>query len=329
MSPKRSVKSSPGTYSTRSKSKALLFFGPTGVGKTELLSQLPVPAEVINADSMQVYRGLDIGTAKPPQEVLSRIPHHLVDICDPEEQFHVGRFVEEANRLIPEIEERGALPIVSGGTAFYFRNLIYGLPGTPESTPETREFLQRRLEAEGLEALYAELREVDPESAERIEANDRYRILRALEVYLESGYPLSAFAPQWVPREDLEVVALGLYREREHLYRRINERVEGMFDAGLPGEVARLVRAGHGPETPAMRAIGYREFFRYATAAELESGRLSDESRERIVREIQKNSRRYAKRQITFFSRLPAVRWLEPGEERELFRLAELLFSES
>lgn len=278
---------------------------------------------------MQVYRGLDIGTAKPPEGLLSRIPHHLVDICEPEEQFHVGRFVEEANRLIPEIEGRGRLPVVSGGTAFYFRSLIYGLPGTPEATPETREQLQRRLEQEGLEALYAELREVDPESAERIEANDRYRILRALEVYLESGYPRSAFPPQREPRDDLEFLAVGLYREREHLYRRIDERVEQMFGAGLPREVGALVRAGYGPATPAMRAIGYREFFRYADREELESGRLGPGVRETILREIQKNSRRYAKRQITFFSRLPAVRWLEPGEEKELFRLSELLVSES
>lgn len=323
------MKSSLETSSTRSKSKALFLFGPTGVGKTELLSSLTVPAEVVNADSMQVYRGLDVGTAKPPAELLLRIPHHLVDICDPEEQFHVGRFVEEASTLIPEIEGRGALPVVCGGTAFYFRNLIYGLPGTPEATRETRELLQRRLDAQGLEALYAELREVDPVSAERIEPNDRYRILRALEVYVESGLPRSAFAPRSKPREDLEFVAVGLYREREHLYGRINERVEQMFEAGLPTEVFRLVRAGYGEETPAMRAIGYKEFFRFAARDELESGELSPEVRRTIIREIQKNSRRYAKRQITFFSRLPAVRWLEPGEEEELIGLAETLFAES
>jgi tRNA dimethylallyltransferase len=299
------------------------------VGKTELLSRLTVPSEVVNADSMQVYRGLDIGTAKPPKALLSRIPHHLVDICEPEEQFHVGRFVEEANRLIPEIEVRGRLPVVSGGTAFYFRHLIYGLPGTPEATDETRRRLQERLETEGLEALYAELREVDPESAERIEPRDRYRILRALEVYLESGQPRSAFRETGDPREDLEFLALGLYREREHLYRRINERVEKMFAAGLPGEVARLVRAGCDAQTPAMRAIGYREFFRYASPKELESGVLSPDVGETILREIQKNSRRYAKRQITFFSRLPDVRWLEPGEEDELLRLGERLFATS
>ncbi|MFW6338079.1 MAG: tRNA (adenosine(37)-N6)-dimethylallyltransferase MiaA, partial [Alkalispirochaetaceae bacterium] len=214
------MKSSPGTSSTRSKSRALLLFGPTGVGKTDLLSELSVPVEVINADSMQVYRRLDIGTAKPSPELLSRIPHHLVNICDPEERFHVGRFVEEANRLIPEIERRKKLPVVSGGTAFYFKNLIYGLPGTPEASEETRRMLELRLEEEGLEALYRELQEVDAESARRIGGNDRYRILRALEVYHESGKPRSEFAEPREPRADLQFLAIGLYRAREHLYRR-------------------------------------------------------------------------------------------------------------
>ncbi|MFP4300974.1 MAG: tRNA (adenosine(37)-N6)-dimethylallyltransferase MiaA [Spirochaetaceae bacterium] len=323
------MKSSPGTSSTRSKSRALLLFGPTGVGKTDLLSELSVPVEVINADSMQVYRRLDIGTAKPSPELLSRIPHHLVNICDPEERFHVGRFVEEANRLIPEIEGRKKLPVVSGGTAFYFKNLIYGLPGTPEASEETRRMLERRLEEEGLEALYRELQEVDAESARRIGGNDRYRILRALEVYHESGKPRSEFAEPRKPREDLRFLAIGLYRAREHLYRRINERVEKMFDAGLEGEVRELLLSGYGPETPAMRAIGYREFFQYATTRELESGRLGEVTRERVLREIQKNSRRYAKRQITFFSKLPAVRWLEPGEESEVREAARRLRSES
>ena len=323
------MKSSPGTSSTRSKNRALFLLGPTGVGKTALLAELTVPVEVINADSMQVYRGLDIGTAKPSPDLLSRIPHHLVDICNPEEQFHVGRFVQEANRLIPEIEDRGKLPVVSGGTAFYFKNLIYGLPGTPEASRETRRLLQRRLEHDGLETLYRELQEVDPVSAGRIESKDRYRILRALEVYHESGKPRSAFPEPREPREDLRFLAIGLYREREHLYRRINERVEKMFASGLEEEVAGLLQAGYGPESPAMRAIGYREFFQFASVAELESRRLDDETRKRVTEEIQKNSRRYAKRQITFFSRLPEVRWLEPGEESEIQETAKALYSES
>ncbi|MFW5812285.1 MAG: tRNA (adenosine(37)-N6)-dimethylallyltransferase MiaA [Alkalispirochaetaceae bacterium] len=305
-----------------------MLFGPTAVGKTDLIASLGLPLEVINADSMQVYRGLDIGTAKPPPEITSRIPHHLIDLCDPGEQFHAGRFVEETERLLPEILERGRLPVVSGGTAFYFRNLIYGLPETPQADPGTRRALQERLAEEGVERLYRELELVDPESAARIEGADSYRILRALEVYRSTGKPRSAFPPPTEPRKDLEYRAVGLYRERAHLYDRINRRVESMFEHGLPGEVADLLASGVPQDAPALRAIGYREFLIHAPTDQIIARRIPEQTLELIQREIAKNSRRYAKRQITFFSRLPGVRWIEPGEEQELRLAAEALLGE-
>lgn len=299
------------------------------MGKTELLEELELPLEVINADSMQVYRGLDIGTAKPAPALLRRIPHHLINVCEPSEQFHVGRFVEEANRLIPEIEGRGSLPVVSGGTAFYFKNLLYGLPDTPEATEESRRAIREELSEKGLPALYERLRRIDPESAERIEPRDEYRILRALEVFRDSGRPRSAFREPTEPREDLDFRALGLYRDRQGLYDRINRRVDQMFAAGLPEEVGRLVRSGVDAGAPAMRGIGYKEFFASASVEELAAEGLTDEQRRRIEGDVKKNSRRYAKRQITFFSRLPDVTWLEAGEEGELRRSATELFEET
>lgn len=278
---------------------------------------------------MQVYRGLDIGTAKPPRETLDRIPHHLIDICDPWEQFNAGRFVEEANRLISEIESRAALPVVSGGTAFYFKNLLYGLPGTPPATPATRGELRRELRERGLPALYGELKVVDPESAERIEPRDEYRILRALEVYRETGRPRSAYVEAAAPRDDLRFRAVGLYRDRRRLYERIDRRVEQMFAAGLPGEITELLRAGVTREMPAMRAIGYKEFFAGAPEQALAEGRIGANELEIIKREIKKNSRRYAKRQLTFFGKLPGVIWLEAEQLGELPGIAEQLLQET
>ncbi len=265
----------------------------------------PPPFEIISADSRQVYRSMDIGTAKPSPAVLRRIRHHLIDVIDPDESWDVGRFVAECDRLVPEIEGRGKRAIISGGTAFYVRGYLFGLPRTPPTPPTLRAHLAERLVREGLDALRDELRRVDPASDERIAANDRYRVLRALEVYYTAGRPLSEYAVPQTPRSDREVVAVGLYRERDELYRRIDERVDAMFDVGLPREVESLVRRGYTAADAGMRTIGYREFFSVGGAPP-----WSVASLERIRNEIARNSRRYAKRQETFFRRLPGVTWI-------------------
>lgn len=289
----------------------VLLFGPTGVGKTELILRLfSGIGEVISADSMQVYRGLDIGTAKPSPEVRHRVPHHLIDILDPREQYTAGEFVHRAEELIPRIELRGHIPIISGGTAYYFRNFLYGLPETPVADPSIREWLDQRLLTEGLPHLYEELKRVDPVAGERISPRDTYRILRALEVYHATGRPLSAFPVPKTPRLDRPYLLIGLQRDREDLYQRIDARVEEMFRQGLPEEVARLMASGYREEDPGMRGIGYREFFRL--------GRLGCLTLSQIKMEIQKNSRRYAKRQITFFKSLPGVRWIDPDSINHL-----------
>ncbi len=292
----------------------VLLFGPTGVGKTELILRLFAGlGEVISADSMQVYKGLDIGTAKPSLEVQAHVPHHLIDILDPREQYTTGEFVHRAEELIPQIELRGRIPIISGGTAYYFKNFLYGLPETPIANPSVREWLDQRLNREGLPPLYEELKRIDPVVGERISPKDSYRILRALEVYYSTGRPLSSFPVPKSPRLKRPYRLIGLMRDREELYQRIDNRVEGMFRQGLAEEVARLIALGYREEDPGMRGIGYREFFQL--------GRIGCFTLSEVKAEIQKNSRRYAKRQITFFKSLPGIQWVHPDSVRSLVDL--------
>lgn len=289
----------------------ILLFGPTAVGKTDLLASFaPEKIEIINADSMQVYRHMDIGTAKPSTAIRSRIPHHLIDILDPEEQYSAGMFVDLADGLVPEILSRGHLPVLSGGTAFYFKNFIYGLPETPAVDETVREAVRRDLHEAGAKKLFEELRRIDPLSWERIHAGDTYRITRAVEVYRQTGRPLSEYAEGGSPRKEYIFRVIGLRRPREELYRRINKRVEEMFRRGLPGEIAELLRSGYTREDPGMKAIGYREFF-----AMREEGCLTMAGVRERVRQA---SRRYAKRQMTFFGKLPGAVWFSPEEREEI-----------
>ncbi|MCL2609101.1 MAG: tRNA (adenosine(37)-N6)-dimethylallyltransferase MiaA [Treponema sp.] len=285
-----------------------VLFGPTASGKTALLSRLFGPgglavgrAEVVSADSMQVYRGMDIGTAKPGPAERAELPHHLIDIRDPDEQFNVGDFVRLATDAVAGILERGLLPIVAGGTGFYLRNLVLGLPESPPSDAAVRETLKAELAEKGSGELMAELAGCDPVSAGRIHRNDGYRLMRALEVFRLCGRPLSSFGMR--PELPFRYVAFALCRPKAELYRRIGERCGEMFERGLPEEVAGLLRSGYGPADPGMRAIGYREFF---VEDEPGSGvfRLSGDLAG--VRElVATNSRRYAKRQLTYMASLP------------------------
>ena len=284
----------------------VVVFGPTAVGKTDFLLHFEHIAEIINSDSLQVYRHMSIGTAKPDNSVTSRIPHHLIDCIDPDDEFSAGDFVREADRLCQEIFNHGKLPVISGGTGFFLKNFIYGLPSAPASSEEIRIQLQKRLEKEGLEALREELHSKDPESWERIKPLDSYRILRALEVFYSSGSPLSDFKLPDTVRSGYRFLLIGLIRDRAELYERINGRVEAMFRAGLPEEYKKLRAMGYRSACPGLSAIGYREF---SLMEELGSLTLND-----VKELIKQNSRNYAKRQITFFKALPDVHWLHPDQ---------------
>ncbi|MCL1817575.1 MAG: tRNA (adenosine(37)-N6)-dimethylallyltransferase MiaA [Spirochaetaceae bacterium] len=299
---------------------ALILFGPTAVGKTTVVEKLfaaeDAPpaggraAELISADSVQVYRGLDIGSAKPPEALRRKIPHHFIDILDPREQFTAGAFVTAAERLIGEICGRGHVPLVSGGTAFYFRNLVCGLPSTPPADPAIRRALEDECARRGLGEMYRSLQSRDPAAAQRISPNDRYRILRALEIFEAAGRPPSLLKASGEARSDIDFLVIGLRREKEDLHRRIADRVEAMFAQGLAEEVKGLLRQGLRETDPGMRGIGYREFF---TALNDGCQRIKD-----VAAAITADSRRYAKRQLTFFKSIPGVIWMHPDAEKEL-----------
>lgn len=298
----------------------LFLFGPTSVGKTDALLSLGARAiEVVSADSMQVYRGMDIGTAKPDAALRAQIPHHLIDLRDPDEQYDVGAFVADANLAIREISARGRLPVVSGGTGYYFRHLLYGLPESPPSDPAVRALVRLRYEQLPDERLHEQLARVDPVSAARIEPGDRYRITRALEVHEQTGRPLSSFAMCGAERTDVRVTPCALVRDADELLRRIERRVDAMFARGLRAEVERLAAAGYGPAAPGMRAIGYREFF--APDGTLRPAADDPD----IAGQIVAATRRYAKRQRTFFRSLPRLVEYHAGDRAALGALVERL----
>jgi tRNA dimethylallyltransferase len=261
---------------------------------------------------MQVYRGMDIGTAKPDGDLRKRLPHHLIDIRNPDEQFNAGDFVRLADEACEAIAGRSALPVVLGGTGFYLHNFIFGLPDAPPTEPVVRKQLKEELNRKGPEALLEELARSDPVSAGRIHVNDRYRLLRALEVFRSSGLPLSSFVQEKTKRPCYRFVIAGLRQPREELYRQINERCDAMFRRGLAEETAALFRRGYTPDDPGLRAIGYREFFVERQSSEKNAAAWAlSEDLEGVKALVARNSRRYAKRQETFFASLPEVIWLD------------------
>jgi len=320
----------------------LILFGPTASGKTGILFDLfggssggMNQAEIISADSMQVYKGMDIGTAKPSPREREIIPHHLIDIRDPSRQFNAGDFVRLADEACRQIASRGKIPVVSGGTGFYLKTFILGLSDAPPSDKEIRRQLGIELKEKGSSVLMEELAVCDPVSARRIHINDEYRILRALEVYRTCGQPLSLFkeksktAPgiNSAKRGCYEFTIIGLSRPREELYERINIRCDQMFKQGLAEEVRGLYEAGYTPDDPGLHAIGYREFFTERADFEDSSSdnqggnkrgkwRLLQDA-EGVKALVAQNSRRYAKRQITFFKGIPDVNWVECGSDDE------------
>jgi tRNA dimethylallyltransferase len=307
----------------------LVVFGPTASGKTALAgrffsgdapSVLPDgspnrfrgSAEIISADSMLVYRGMDIGTAKPEPSFLANLPHHLVDICDPRDQFCTGDFVRAADEACADIHSRGKLPVILGGTAFYIKNFIYGLPLTPESDDAIRAQYMQRMKDEGADVLMQELAACDPVSAARIHINDEYRIIRALEVFAASGRPLSSYSLSETPRQGYRFCVISLERPREELNARIDARVLEMFGAGLESEFRALLAAGYTAEDPGMQAIGYREFFfTDPPASDIPS----------TIAQIQLDSRKYAKRQETFIRSIPGVIPLRADDFTEINRV--------
>lgn len=298
--------------------------GPTASGKTALAVELAreLNGEVVSCDSMQVYRRMDIGTAKPSPEEMGGIPHHMIDVADPEEDYSVSRYCAAAAPIVEDIVARGKTAIIAGGTGLYMDSLIRGNDFAPFPSTGVRERLEAQADAEGMEAMAAWLRGVDPEAAERI--HDRKRLLRALEVYLETGQTITehnrrtqAIPPKFSP------VWLGLdFENRQQLYDRIDLRVTKMLEMGLLEEIQGLLDSGVPETATAMQAIGYKEFVNAL------AGR---ETVEAAADQVRQSSRRYAKRQLTWFRRNKAMHWLIRGERtagEEIFRSARQLLRE-
>ena len=300
--------------------KAIFLFGPTAVGKTQLLFDFfSGSCEVVNADSVQVYRTLNIGSAKADSSVLERIPHHLIDILDPWDSYNVADFIRLADAACEDIWARGKTPVISGGTAFYFKHFMYGLSEAPQSDPETRRTVELFIRDQGLQKAHDYLKIVDPVSAERINPNDSYRISRAIEVYRTSGKPLSSFALPTTPRNDMVILSIGLTRDKEELRRRIRLRVDQMFDQGLVKEIRDLLSKGANPDWQGMQGIGYKEFMNHVYCGDAASSirkldSLAEEELSQIREEITMNSVHYAKRQMTFFRSFADVHWVEPDD---------------
>jgi tRNA dimethylallyltransferase len=288
------------------KKPVLCLVGPTASGKTAVGIRLAeiLLGEILSADARQVYRFLDIGTAKPTAEERKRIPHHLIDVADPDEPFHAARFVKLAEEALADLQARGVTPIVAGGTGLYVRALLRGLDVPVGRDPELRRRLFRRIEEEGTGALHEELSRVDPESAARIHPNDPTRIVRAIEVHHITGEKQSAqHRPNRPPHHPHRMA--GLLPPRDRLYRRIDERFDEMMEAGLLEEVRALLGRGFPPDLPSFQSPGYREMIAHLR------GELSLKD---AVERAKGESRRYAKRQITWF-RKEDVFWVDPAGE--------------
>lgn len=285
--------------------KPLILLGPTAVGKTKLAIQLAkeLNGEIISADSMQVYRGLDIGTAKPTLAEQQGIPHHLIDLRNPDEAWTVSDFVNECGQRINKLKEKGKLPIIVGGTGLYLWSLLEGF--SFPITPADKE-LRTRLEKESLSRLRDLLFAVDPVAAGKIHANDKKRIVRALEVHELTGKPISEIQKLRLPNYKLlttNYLLLGLDLPREELYEKINQRVELMITQGLIEEVKGLLAKGYDKNLPSFQALGYKEAITY-----LDGRWTMDE----LTQELKKRTRHFARRQLTWFRRFPEVKWFAP-----------------
>jgi tRNA dimethylallyltransferase len=299
----------------------IVLSGPTASGKSDLALSLAkvFPLEIVNADSLQVYRYLDIGTAKVPREERAGVPHHLIDVVDPDEPYNAGRYVADADRTVAEIVSRGRIPLVVGGTGMYLRALLRGLDPVP-TDPAVRAALDRRWEVEGGGSLHAELAGIDPETAARVHPADRLRIVRALEIARIGGVPAGKARTAWAAAgERYRSLFLALWPDREALYRRIDARAEGMFRTGILEEVRNLLRMGYGRQLKPLGGLGYRQ----AIAHLLDGVPLSE-----AVESTKRDTRRYAKRQLTWLAAEPGLERIDPeGALREAVRQVNMFLS--
>jgi tRNA dimethylallyltransferase len=301
-----------------SNDKPIIILGPTATGKTALAIELACRnnGEIISLDSMQVYRGMDIGTAKPSAAEMMKCLHHMIDCRNISETSDVARFLEMALAAQRDIESRGKLPVFAGGTAMYIKNLVDGLFEGPPASPEIREELLALAKQKGDSYLHEHiLKQVDPDIAENIHPNDVRRVIRAIEVYRTSGVPLSKHQQQWhTPSEQVMYRMIGLTLPREELYSRIEERVDAMIAAGLTGEVRKLMKKGIEQNYTASQAIGYKELIAHLNG---------EYSLDKAVELIKRNTRRFAKHQLTWFRKDGRIAWFDVARYETQSKLAD------
>ncbi len=294
--------------------KVVVLCGPTGVGKTAAAIAVAkhFSAEIVNADSMQVYRLMDIGTAKPGPEERRAVPHHLIDIIDPDAPFSAAAYATFAAKVIDTLHENGILPLVVGGTGLYIKALLHGLFKEVPKNPRIRSRLKAEAAVSGIGELHARLQHLDPEAARRIHPNDAFRVIRALEICESTHTSLSKHhAAHGFSKKPFDALKIGLTLERNVLYDRINRRVDQMLAAGLLEEVESLLKKGYDPTLKSMQAIGYRHMIQF-----IQKERSWDEA----VSTMKRDTRRYAKRQWTWFRADPQVNWYTPDAVEDICR---------
>ena len=303
----------------------IVILGATASGKTEYARQIFASdsgsvysglGEVISADSMQVYTGMDIGTAKADLSLQKVLPHHLISFTQPNKQYCAGDFIDDVKKISKEIILKNKIPVIVGGTGFYLKSFIQGLPKTPQSDSEYRKILHQRLEKEGSSVLFAELQKVDPVTANKIHRNDYYRILRGLEVFYSSGIPLSKYEIKSETRKGFSFCILGIKRPRSEVYLRIEKRVKSMMNEGLPLEFKRLLENGYTKDDPGMQAIGYREFFMIPNW---------QENLNSVENLIIHDTKKYAKKQETFFKLISNVNWIDTKDDDSNKKIIEYI----
>jgi tRNA dimethylallyltransferase len=301
--------------------RVLFVVGPTASGKSQLALEIARLAcgELVSADSRQIYRFMNIGTAKSGPDDREAIPHHLIDIITPDSVFSAGEYGRRARLAVEEIFSRNRLPVVAGGSGLYVRALADGLFDGHYRDESVRNGLRQRLNAEGMEALHRRLAEADPDAARKIHPNDGKRILRALEVITLSGKPITSIQKEETRPPGFQPRLYGLDWPRDILYRRIDDRVDEMIRSGLVAEVETLVKKGYGPGHPGLDSVGYKEVLAYLNG---------DVSCNDMIHLIKTNTRRFAKRQMTWFRRDGRIRWIPVSEPAEWRGLADLVLSD-
>lgn len=299
----------------------LVIAGPTASGKTAMALKIAesIPSEIISADSRQIYKHLTIGTAKPTSDELHRVPHHFIDHLNPDQTFNAGDFQEQGRKAIDQILSRNKLPMIVGGTGLYIRAVVDGFFELPEISGTIRTDLEQRLITEGKEELFQELRSVDPESAAAMDASKYRRVIRALEVFYETGTPISRFHEQHQVRQMYQARFYGLLWDRTALYHRINHRVDTMIENGFLDEVQNLIDQGYDDRFQSLQTVGYKEAFAFLR---------KEFTKDRMIELMKQNTRRFAKRQMTWFRKESRISWLSIKSEDQFGSLADLIVRE-